>query len=296
MKNIIAIFDGIGNQMFHYARALSVNENMYPNDYIAHKHSNYGACLFLAFGIKTKNKFADNMLVRFVRKCVVFSLKKHFPVITLPLLNLLGLSGIRVITDYNIRIRKNRLFKPFITVYCGRFQNEKYFKNIEAEVKQAFSFNPNKVSEETRVTAGMIANENSVSIHVRRGDYLNKQNLALFENISTLSYYNKAIEYILAHVENPVFYVFSDDIPWTKENLKLPNAFFVDWNFGVRSWEDLFLMTLCKHNIIANSTFSWWGAWLNKNEYKIVLCPPKYTNKDETDDFFPNTWHKIYTE
>jgi hypothetical protein len=123
---------------------------------------------------------------------------------------------------------------------------------------------------------------------------LNKRNFDIFNNICTLDYYNKAINYILNAVENPVFYIFSDDIIWAKENLKLSNAFFVNWNLDVQSWEDMFLTSLCKHNIIANSTFSWWGAWLNENKNKIVLCPPKYTNI-YTEEFFPDTWHKIYS-
>jgi hypothetical protein len=295
MKNIVAIFDGLGNQMFHYALALSINSGkVKANDCLAKIYSHHGPALSAAFGIKIKNRFFTNKLLWLVRKLVVFSLKKNFSPLTLTLLNLLGLLGIRVITDFDIQIKENRFFNPLITIYCGRFQNEKYFQDKKSDVKRAFSFDKNKTSAKTREIARIIATGNSVSLHVRRGDYLNEKNLNIFENICTLEYYNKAIHYILNAIENPVFYVFSDDISWAKENLKLSNAFFIDWNLDAQSWEDMYLMSLCKHNIIANSTFSWWGAWLNENKNKMVLCPPKYTNIYD-EEFFPDTWRKIYT-
>ncbi|GHT75659.1 alpha-1,2-fucosyltransferase [Bacteroidia bacterium] len=295
MKNIVAIFDGMGNQMFHYALSLAINNGgkIECNDYLANKHSNYGPALSAAFGIEIKNKFVTNWLIRFTRKCVMFSLKKQYRVITLPLINGMEFLGIRIITDYDIKMIENKLFKPFIQIYCGRFQSEKYFKGKKEEVQKSFTFDKNKVSEKSQPIAKKIAAENSVSIHIRRGDYLDKKNLAIFENICTLDYYNKAVQYMIKHVERPVFYVFSDDILWTKEKLNLPNAFFIDWNSGSNSWEDMFLMSLCKHNIIANSTFSWWGAWLNRNENKIVVCPAKYTNIYASNEFFPADWHKM---
>ena len=76
--------------------------------------------------------------------------------------------------------------------------------------------------------------------------------------------------------------------------LKLFCAIYVDWNHGINSWEDMYLMSKCKHNIVANSTFSWWGAWLNENKGKIVLCPPKYINSEDTFDFYPQDWIRIY--
>ena len=285
----------MGNQMFHYALSLAIeNEGkVEQNDYLASKHSNYGPSLFSAFGIKIENQYFTNIFIRFARKCVMFSLKKHYLLITIPLINLMEFLGIRITTDYNIKIIENKLFKPLINIYCGRFQSEKYFANHEADVRKAFTFDINKSSKQTQQAVECISKENSVSIHIRRGDYLDKTNKSIFENICTLNYYNQAIQYIIEHFEQPVFYIFSDDILWVKEQLSLPNAFFVDWNSGKQSWEDMFLMSLCKHNIVANSTFSWWGAWLNQNKDKVVLCPTKYTNIYDDTDFFPKEWHRI---
>ena len=110
-------------------------------------------------------------------------------------------------------------------------------------------------------------NEISVSIHIRRGDFV-KVKCRLLE----LSYYQKAIQYMREKFKNPHFYVFSDDIQWAKDNLKTnADVTFVDWTTSAE--EDLHLMTKTNHNIIANSSFSWWGAFLNKNKEKIVIIP-----------------------
>ena len=96
-----------------------------------------------------------------------------------------------------------------------------------------------------------------------------------------------------AHVQEPIFYVFSDDIPWVRDNLALHNAVYVSHNQGMDSWQDMYLISKCKHHIIANSTFSWWGAYLCANEDKIVVCPPKLTNRGDSPDLFPDEWVKI---
>ena len=96
-----------------------------------------------------------------------------------------------------------------------------------------------------------------------------------------------------AHVQNPVFYVFSDDIPWVRNNLAIHSAVFVSHNQGVDSWQDMYLINKCKHHVIANSTFSWWGAYLCINKDKIVVCPPKLTNRGDSPNLFPDEWIKI---
>lgn len=161
-------------------------------------------------------------------------------------------------------------------------------------MRNAFSFNLSCTSEKTQNTAKLIQRKNSISIHIRRGDYLNPANSSVFGNICTLSYYQKSIKWFNDSFQDISFFVFSDDITWVKENLQFPSeVYYIDWNSGNNSWEDMCLMSLCKHNIVANSTFSWWGAWLNSNPEKLVLCPPKYTNSDNGIDLFPKTWIRI---
>lgn len=130
----------------------------------------------------------------------------------------------------------------------------------------------NVMTEKNREIVKKMQQENSVSLHVRRGDYV-WQGYVLLTN----DYYDKAIEYMLANVDNPHFYIFSNDMNWVKENIKLnvPHTF-VDWN--KKDYEDLELMSHCKNHIIANSTFSWWGAFLSKNKNKIVIAPDKHSS------------------
>jgi hypothetical protein len=119
----------------------------------------------------------------------------------------------------------------------------------------------------------------------------------LFWGGCNLDYYNKAIKIIINKVENPIFFIFSDDINWCKENIKIKDheIIYVDWNVGDNSYIDMQLMSTCKHNIMANSSFSWWSAWLNKNKDKIVISPYKWFNSDDMDcsDLIPESWIRI---
>ena len=125
----------------------------------------------------------------------------------------------------------------------------------------------------------------AVAIHLRKGkDYLESELMG--KNLCGADYYMAAIDYIKAHVDNPVFYVFTDNPSWLKDNMPSFGYTLVDWNevSGKRSFRDMQLMSCAKHNIIGNSTYSWWGAWLNPNPDKIVIAPDKFFNV--TNDFF----------
>ena len=169
---------------------------------------------------------------------------------------------------------------------------ESYFKDIEDLIRQEFIF---KIpgDNKNRAIIEKINSCKSVSIHVRRGDYLNNHWEKILGVIKGTTYYLNALDYINKQVKNPHYFIFSDDILWAKENLKLPNCTYLDQNKGRKSYIDMYLMTLCKHNIIANSTFSWWGAWLNKNEDKIVIIPARWINGDSCEGIFPHEWVKI---
>ena len=115
------------------------------------------------------------------------------------------------------------------------------------------------------------------------------------EFAKAIEYYEKAINYVKNKIEGPVFFIFSNDIDWCKENFSFEEAYFVDWNIGEKSFRDMQLMSSCKHNIIANSSFSWWGAWLNNNLDKIIIAPSKWLNDErvDIDDIIPEGWIKI---
>jgi hypothetical protein len=174
----------------------------------------------------------------------------------------------------------------------GFWQTEKYFIGAEDEVRAAFRFSA--PGNEALVRAREeISRENAVALHVRRGDYLLPKYSKVYGATDT-SYYDAAIAYVAARVSSPKLFVFSDDIAWCKEHIRapFPVAFMTDETAGPKASGHLELMSLCKHNIIANSSFSWWGAWLNNNPGKIVIAPKKWEAAIATDaiDTIPAGW------
>lgn len=173
----------------------------------------------------------------------------------------------------------------------GYWQSEKYFSEITAQIRKDFSFRTlleNKNAE----LAHQIDQVNSISLHVRRGDYASIPKNATTYELCSLDYYKASIQYITERVKKPHFFVFSDDPVWVKSNLKidLPHQY-VDHNHGENSYNDMRLMSLCKHHIIANSSFSWWGAWLNSNLDKTVVAPKRwFSNQRKTIDLLPMSW------
>lgn len=176
----------------------------------------------------------------------------------------------------------------------GHFQNEKYFEGYENIIRQEFTFKKPLTGKNLEL-ADKIKNSESVAIHIRRSDYINDSNFAL----CPVSYYEKAITMVSEKIANPHFFIFSEDFDWVKENIKLENRSveFVDWNKKEDSYIDMQLMSLCKHNIIANSSFSWWAAWLNNNAHKMVYAPSRWFGEerrnDDLKDFYPKDWTVI---
>lgn len=169
----------------------------------------------------------------------------------------------------------------------GAWCSFRYAEQCEDVIRKEFTFKEELKGRNLDISTEM-RNSNSVSIHIRHGDYLKLQKIY---NILNPEYYFSGIDYIKKHVDNPVFYCFSDDIEWCK-NVFGGQVKYVDWNTSNDSYVDMQLMSLCKHNILANSTFSMWGAWLNMNPNKIVVRPKKvFQNKeDEFEDMFPQSW------
>lgn len=183
---------------------------------------------------------------------------------------------------------------PDNVILEGYWQSEKYFIDDKDLIRKDYEFKENLIGKNAQL-AKKITSSNSVSLHIRRGDYVSDKKTNDFHGTSGLDYYKKSLGYIKKRVKSPMYFVFSDDIAWAKDNLKLPNATFIDWNQADKSYVDMQLMSLCKHNIIANSSFSWWGAWLNNNPSKIVIAP-KIWFKDpsvDTSDLLPKDWLRI---
>lgn len=167
----------------------------------------------------------------------------------------------------------------------GYFQSEKNFGEIRPILLQEFKLKPEFITPKVRDFVDQISGKNSVeptdsvSIHIRRGDYAQNPKTKEYHGLCPLSYYEQAIKTITEKIEKPHFYIFTDDPEWVKENLKINyNNTFVSGN-DLKGPQELWLMSKCDHNIIANSSFSWWGAWLNQNKTKYVIAPKKWTTK-----------------
>jgi hypothetical protein len=175
-------------------------------------------------------------------------------------------------------------------VMGGCFLGEQYMPYSERVVRDSINFRGTD-EEYIQQMEKKITSCNSVSIHIRLGDYLNLSEL--YGNICTPEYYKNSIEVIKNRVENPVFFVFSNDVHAAIEMLGLEGAVAVEGNTGDKSYLDMYLMSKCKHNIIANSTFSWWGAWLNENKEKIVCCPTTLLNGFDNGSVYCKEWLRI---
>lgn len=177
----------------------------------------------------------------------------------------------------------------------GYWASEKYFKDIKDIIFKEFTLKE-KPNKKNKQVLDKIKESNSVSIHFRRGDYVSDKKTQEYHGICSLDYYHKAASIIAGKIRNPYFFVFSDDPNWVMRNFKIKYPLIVvDHNTGKRDCEDLRLMSACKHNIIANSSFSWWGAWLNRNLNKIVIAPKQWFKEKSinTNDLIPKSWTKI---
>jgi hypothetical protein len=180
------------------------------------------------------------------------------------------------------------------TYLYGYFQTEKYFNNLRNDLLKYFNL-VNIMDEPNSSLIAQMKNQNSVSIHVRRGDYTNSP----FNLLNLQNYYLKAIKLIQEKIDSPFFYIFTNDYKWVEENFTSLNInkSIVDINTDNQSFLDMILMSNCKHNICANSSFSWWGAWLNTNPVKVVITPEKWFKNTEyiesTHDLIPSNWVQI---
>lgn len=177
--------------------------------------------------------------------------------------------------------------RELVTIFDGYWQSEKFFAPVADKVREAFRFRKEEMNERTLQFAETLQKGTFVSVHVRRGDYLP---LVDYHGLCSESYYRDAMRYLSEKLPDAVFVFFSDDMDWVKENLRSEGAVYVDWNQGKDSWQDMYLMSQCKCNIVANSSFSWWGAWLNGNADKIVIAPSRWFTFSPNYDILPDSW------
>jgi hypothetical protein len=176
----------------------------------------------------------------------------------------------------------------------GYRQSEKYFAPYTADIKKNFQLQE-RLTGHLQPLSLALQQKESVSIHIRRGDYL-QQHMKDYHGVLGQEYYQTAIDTINSVVPNPSYFIFSDSVEWVKENLKFSGQVeFISGTITKTHYEDFYLMSKCKHNIIANSSFSWWAAWLNSNSTKKVIAPKKWFNKAaiNTKDLIPESWVRL---
>lgn len=266
---LIKMTGGLGNQMFIYAFYLRMRK-LFPNVRIdlsdmMHYNVHNGYELHRIFRLP-ENEFCINQKVKKVLEFLFFQ-------------TILERKQVSPEAFWKSR------FWPLV-YFKGFYQSESFFYDVKKEVRKAFTFELSKAGDRTRMMAQTIQNDPyAVSLHIRRGDYLHPKHWEAIGRICQLPYYRNAITELEKHVDSPHYYVFSDDLDWVKENLSFKSATFIDWNKGVDSWQDMMLMSRCRYHIICNSTFSWWGAWLDAHPEKIVVLPEQWTSQADSHAF-----------
>ncbi|MCF6276337.1 MAG: alpha-1,2-fucosyltransferase [Candidatus Magasanikbacteria bacterium] len=281
---VIKLKGGLGNQLFQYAfgslLASKRKEELFlDKDILGAKKDSYRQCGLKHFNI-------GNSIVTFNE---VQKIKYPFGIISKIWRGFKG----KILKIHNVGWNP-RILNSKKSYFDGYWQSYKYPKIIREKLLKELTLK-NPIKDKYYNILEKINNSNSISLHVRRGDYVNNQKTAKVHNICNLEYYEKAIEKISKKIDSPIFFIFSDDIGWVKNNLKIKNSTFFVSDTNIEDYEELIIMSKCKHNIIANSTFSWWGAWLNQNKTKIVIAPAKWNNKYQKKykDLIPPSWIKI---
>ena len=249
---IVRIVGGLGNQMFQYAYAKSLQQKGFDVQIDISKFKTYklhGGYHLDSYNIDLQKAGSLDTFLSLLK------LKKNVKEKSL-------------LFDENLlKLKGNEFVK-------GYFQTEKYFLSIREILLKQFTIKT-ALSDSTKEYSKEIhQHKNSCSLHIRRGDYITDEKANSVHGTCDLNYYAAAIKLINEKFDTTHFFVFSDDIAWTKENLPLKNATYIDHK--TIPHEDMFLMSLCKHNITANSSFSWWGAWLNQYQNKTVIAPKKW--------------------
>lgn len=288
--NIVRISAGLGNQMFQYAFYLALkaeNEETgidisdfkyrkYHNGYELEKIFNISPLVLEESQVKEIADTSKSLL-----DCIRRDIFRRKRQVKGTIYTEKG-----IFYDDSVWNRENTFFQGF-------WQSWKYFDKIHDQVISQFQFKT-PLSVINKAVADAMKQCESVSIHIRRGDYTKKRRWNEIGSICSLDYYGWAMANIRQQLGEDVHYfVFSDDMAWVRKNLKIPNATYIDWNNNGDSYIDMQLPSLCKHNIIANSSFSWWGAYLNQNPDKIVIAPNKWYRNNPTPDLLLPSWTQV---
>ena len=286
---IVKILGGLGNQMFQYALYLSLKETFPQENVTVDLSCFHGYHLHNGFEIaRIFSLHPDKATVMEILRIAYYYPNYFFWQIgkrVLPQRKTMCAESTKLLFDKSVLQREGDRY------FDGYWQDERYFIDCRRTILNTFKFPP--FTDDNNLALLKKMDTNSVSIHVRRGDYVGNK---LYQGICDLNYYREAIMKISSYISPSMFCDFSNDIEWCRDNLesfiKAP-IYYVDWNSGTESYRDMQLMSCCGHNIIANSSFSWWGAWLNQNSSKIVIAPKRWINLNNCGFMLPSRWVKI---
>lgn len=286
---IVRLTGGLGNQLFQYAigrklalhhkTELVLENSFYINTPKKATPRKYELC---HFNIKARCTTSEERAKLFLyTNSITKRIKRFFP----------SVGKFYFFTEQQLH-KKIYLHLTKNSFLDGYWQSENFFTNIKKNIIEDLQIIPAMSANDIAI-ADKITSTNSISLHIRRGDYVSYAPANATHGLCGLDYYIKSISYIEQHIENPMFFIFSDDIKWVSEHLKINHPYlYVDHNSSDTAFQDLRLMSMCKHNIIANSSFSWWGAWLNQNQQKLVIAPKRWFANEQKDssEIIPASW------
>lgn len=292
---IVKLIGGLGNQMFQYAvgrglaHKLGVELKLDISAFVNHEMRKYSLGIF-----NIKENFASPKEILKLTVAYPGTIERMARWI------LDRRAGPRQLPSF-IREKKKCFFDPDILNLTGEvflegyWQSEKYFCDIDGIIRQEFTEKTSLTLKSKEFLRQIVSCE-SVNIHIRRGDYVSNPRTNAHHGTCSLDYYHRSVERITQAVKSPHFFVFSDEPEWACDNLKLDyQTTYIDHNGEDKDYEDLHLMSQCKYHIMANSSFSWWGAWLSNYPDKIVIAPKKWFNDYPTDtcDLCPEDWIRL---
>lgn len=297
---LLRIMGGLGNQMFQYAAGKALAERLHQSLYLdlswfqnpgASTPRDFSLSHFKAITDKIATPeeirffFPETIWKRIQRRLFIHSILKP---------KMVFLDE----TKHSYINRMPKLNKSMNIHMTGYWQSEFYFRDSSTTIRSLFSLEPPTDSKNRELFEKLNSGNHYISLHIRRGDYItNPVAAARLGNICSKEYYQSAINRLLDQIPNAHFIIFSDEPDWVVKNFPLPLHFtVVDWNSQENSYRDLQLMSQCSHHILANSSFSWWGAWLGRNKNKTVIAPARWWQiKNPLRDQFivPENWIRL---
>lgn len=283
---IVRMVGGVGNQLFCYAYAKSLQQKGYDvkidistfkfNKIDSYEFDKYNIDIPISTQEENERLFNNSLLSKILKR--------------------FGIDISNKVREKSLLFDESLLRINDNSYVDGYFQNEKYFYDIRDIILEQISINRPLSNFTKNIQKKINSLNNTCSIHVRRGDMANDINVKI-HGVCSVEYYNNAIEYLKNKLGEVNYFIFSDDFEWCRSNLKIDNAIFVESEEHRIAHEDIYLMSLCDHNIIANSTFSWWGAWLNINDDNVVIAPQTWfadkSLNNVSGDIVPEDWIRL---